>query len=87
AFADPGAEAAIQDALSTLVAGSTLLVIAHRLHTIAQADQICVMDRGRIVERGRHDDLLRQGGLYQRLWNAGDRPAGALGTPQTGFAP
>ncbi len=70
AFADPESEAAIQDALSTLVAGRTLLVIAHRLHTIVNADQICVLDQGRIVERGRHGDLLDQGGLYARMWAA-----------------
>lgn len=76
AFADPESEAAIQDALSTLVAGRTLLVIAHRLHTIVHADQICVIDRGRIVERGRHPDLVAQGGLYTRLWVAADRAQG-----------
>ncbi|MBU2670874.1 ABC transporter ATP-binding protein/permease [Actinoplanes bogorensis] len=67
AFADPESEAAIQDALSTLVAGRTLLVIAHRLHTIAGADQILVLDQGRIVERGTHDDLLAAGGRYAAM--------------------
>ncbi|MEM1046049.1 MAG: ABC transporter ATP-binding protein [Pseudomonadota bacterium] len=71
AFADPESEAAIQDALSHLIAGRTLLVIAHRLHTIVGADQICVMDEGRIVARGKHDDLLRESPLYRRLWSAG----------------
>lgn len=70
AFADPDSEAAIQTALSTLIAGRTVLVIAHRLHTIAGADLIYVMDRGRIVERGRHQDLLVQDGLYADLWRA-----------------
>ncbi|MEO0385569.1 MAG: ABC transporter ATP-binding protein [Pseudomonadota bacterium] len=69
-FADPESEAAIQDALSTLVAGRTLLVIAHRLHTITGADQICVLDGGRIVERGSHGDLLAEQGLYTDLWAA-----------------
>ena len=77
AFADPESEAAIQDALSKLVAGRTLLVIAHRLHGIVGADQICVLDRGRIVERGRHADLLAGDGLYARLWAANERAAGA----------
>ncbi len=72
AFADPESEAAIQDALSRLIAGRTLLVIAHRLHTITAADQICVLDKGRIVERGRHQALLDRGGLYTRLWNANE---------------
>lgn len=77
AFADPESEAAIQDALSKLIAGRTLLVIAHRLHGIVGADQICVLDRGRIVERGRHPDLLARDGLYARLWTASARAAGA----------
>ena len=81
AFADPESEAAIQDALSTLVAGRTLLVIAHRLHTIVHADQICVIDRGRIVERGRHEPLLARNGLYARLWAAANRAHGNVDPP------
>jgi len=69
AFADPESEASIQDALSSLVAGRTLLVVAHRLHTIVGADQILVIDNGRIVERGRHGTLLAQDGLYRSLWD------------------
>ncbi|MEM9013325.1 MAG: ABC transporter ATP-binding protein [Pseudomonadota bacterium] len=72
AFADPEAEAAIQTALSDLVAGRTVLVIAHRLHTVTEANAICVMDEGRIVERGRHGALLAAGGLYARLWEASE---------------
>lgn len=71
AFADPDSEAAIQEALSTLIVGRTLLVIAHRLQTVVDADQICVMDAGRIVERGRHEALLAAEGLYAKLWRAG----------------
>lgn len=67
---DPDSEAAVQDALATLAAGKTVIVIAHRLHTIAGADQILVLDRGRLVERGRHDELLARGGLYARMWAA-----------------
>ncbi|HEY3684649.1 MAG TPA: ABC transporter ATP-binding protein [Streptosporangiaceae bacterium] len=70
AFADPESEAAVQDALAALAGGRTLLVIAHRLPTIAHADQILVLDEGRVAERGRHDDLLAAGGLYARLWHA-----------------
>ena len=62
AFADPESEASIQDALSELIVGRTLLVIAHRLHTIVGADQICVLDAGQMVERGRHQELLAREG-------------------------
>jgi ATP-binding cassette subfamily B protein len=68
AFADPDNEAAIQEAIGALTAGRTLLVVAHRLHTIMSADQILVVDGGRIAEAGRHDDLVAKGGLYARLW-------------------
>ncbi|SEF11935.1 ABC transporter ATP-binding protein [Jiangella alba] len=67
---DPDSEAAVQDALATLAVGKTVLVIAHRLHTIADADQILVLDDGRLAERGRHDELLAGGGLYARMWAA-----------------
>ncbi|MFI9556486.1 ABC transporter ATP-binding protein [Nonomuraea endophytica] len=67
---DPDSEAAVQDALATLAVGKTVIVIAHRLHTIASADQILVLDRGRVAERGNHDDLLTIGGLYARMWAA-----------------
>ena len=70
AFADPDSEVAIQRALSELVRGRTLLVIAHRLYTIRQADQIAVLSGGRIVESGRHDDPLASDGEYARLWRA-----------------
>ncbi len=72
AFADPESEAAIQDALATLISGRTLLVIAHRLHTITGVDQICVLQRGEIVEQGTHADLLNSNGLYARLWAASE---------------
>ena len=61
-------EAAIQRALAEALAGRTSLVIAHRLSTITTADQILVLDNGRIVERGRHADLLAAGGLYADLY-------------------
>ncbi|WP_025619363.1 ABC transporter ATP-binding protein [Salinispora cortesiana] len=86
AFADPESEAAIQDALSTLVAGRTLLVIAHRLSTVVDADQIVVLDGGRIVEHGRHTDLVAARGQYASLWQAHERTgrwAPRTETPQT----
>ena len=70
AYADPENEAALQDALGALIEGKTLVMIAHRLSTIAGADQILVVDEGRIVERGTHDELLHEQGLYARMWSA-----------------
>jgi ATP-binding cassette, subfamily B, bacterial len=65
---DTDNEVAIQEALRTALDGRTALVIAHRLSTIVGADEIVVLDAGRIVERGRHDDLLAAGGLYAGLF-------------------
>ena len=65
---DSESEALIQDGLRKLRQGRTTFVIAHRLSTIKSADQILVLDEGRIVERGRHTDLVNAGGLYQRLY-------------------
>lgn len=68
ASADPENEARIQDALSEVAGGRTVLVIAHRLSTIRGADNIVVLDGGRIAESGKHADLLAAGGSYARLW-------------------
>ncbi|WP_439527541.1 ABC transporter ATP-binding protein [Pannonibacter sp.] len=68
AFADPDSEAAIQEALGELAKGRTLIVVAHRLQTIMNADRIVVLDRGRVAEQGRHADLIAAGGLYAQLW-------------------
>ncbi|TDB86645.1 ABC transporter ATP-binding protein [Actinomadura sp. KC216] len=68
AHLDSESEAAVQRALRTALAGRTSLVIAHRLSTIREADQILVIDGGRVAERGRHEELLLQGGLYAELY-------------------
>jgi ATP-binding cassette, subfamily B, bacterial len=67
---DPEAEHLIQAALARLVAERTVLVIAHRLSTIRQASEIVVLDRGRVVQRGRHDELVDAPGLYAALYRA-----------------
>jgi len=65
---DTESEALVQAALSDALAGRTSIVIAHRLSTIVEADEVVVLDEGRIVERGRHRDLREAGGLYADLW-------------------
>ncbi len=66
---DSEVEAEIQDTLYGMMKGKTVIAIAHRLSTISQMDRIVVLDDGRIVEDGGHDDLLRRNGLYARFWN------------------
>lgn len=65
---DSEVEAAIQESLKTLMAGKTVIAIAHRLSTIAAMDRLVIMDEGRIVEAGSHDELLTKGGIYAALW-------------------
>ncbi len=82
AHLDSESEAAVQRALSVALSGRTALVIAHRLSTVRDADLILVLDDGRIVERGRHAELVAAGGLYAELYRTqfalADSPVGAL---------
>jgi ABC-type transport system involved in Fe-S cluster assembly fused permease/ATPase subunit len=79
---DTRTEIAIQDELNAASAQRTTLVIAHRLSTVVAADQILVMDHGRIVESGDHAALLARGGAYARMWSLQQRE----GEPETGLA-
>jgi ATP-binding cassette, subfamily B, multidrug efflux pump len=65
---DSYSEQVLQEALKKLLQGRTAVVIAHRLSTIKNADRIAVIDDGRIIEEGKHDELLARGGLYARLY-------------------
>lgn len=87
AFADPENEAAIITALANLMRGRTVIIIAHRLSTIRDADQIVVLDRGRMVEQGRHDDLVTANGVYAVLWRNYEQAQGwTLGRNDTNRA-
>ena len=65
---DPESESCIQQAIGRLIQGKTVLVIAHRLRTIAKADKIIVLDDGKVIEQGTHSELMEQNGLYKRLY-------------------
>ena len=65
---DSEVEAAIQESLEHLMDGKTVIAIAHRLSTIAKMDRLIVLDQGRIIEQGSHDELIHQNGLYAQLW-------------------
>jgi ATP-binding cassette, subfamily B, bacterial MsbA len=84
---DNESERQVQAALRRLMEGRTTLVIAHRLSTIVGADLICVMDRGRIVESGKHTQLLARGGLYARLYETQFAPDELPGELVPGEAP
>lgn len=69
-FADPENEDKIQEALSRLIAGKTVIIVAHRLSTIVEAGNIVLLENGQVSDQGRHGDLLARSPLYQKLWNA-----------------
>ena len=73
---DPENEHLIQQAISELTIGKTVIVIAHRLATIEHADQILVVDDGRIVQKGTHNQLIRQEGIYKRFINIREQAEG-----------
>ncbi len=73
---DPENERELQEGLRELCEGKTQVVIAHNLATVTAADQILVLDGGRIVERGRHEDLARAGGTYEHFLQARERAVG-----------
>ncbi|MGA5873354.1 ABC transporter ATP-binding protein [Streptomyces cinereoruber] len=79
AHADPESEALIQDALSELAVGRTVLVVAHRLASIVGADRIVVLEQGRTVEQGTHEELLAAGGRYARMWALQEQAGGGAG--------
>ena len=79
---DSATEQAIQAELARIAEGRTTLVIAHRLSTIMDADQILVMDGGRIVERGTHRELLERAGAYAEMWALQQQEEAAQSPPQ-----
>ena len=76
AYVDPENEILIQKAINCLVESKTLIIIAHRLSTITSADQILVVDGGRVVEQGRHSELVARDGLYRRFWEKRQKARG-----------
>ncbi|CAM4012071.1 ABC transporter ATP-binding protein [Nocardia ninae] len=73
---DPVNEAAVHEGIERLMAGRTVVMVAHRLRTVRRADHIVFLDGGRIVEQGSHDELLQRGGRYSNFWNISLAPVG-----------
>ncbi|MGY0063150.1 ABC transporter ATP-binding protein [Streptomyces sp. LZ34] len=77
---DPVNEAAVHDGIERLMAGRTVVMVAHRMRTVRRADRVVFLDGGRIVEEGGHDELLRHGGRYADFWNISLTPAAGTGS-------
>lgn len=75
AFMDPENEEKMNEAIAEVIEGKTVIVIAHRLHSIVNADQICVLDKGNLLAAGSHEELLRGCAQYKRLWDAAEQSA------------
>ena len=73
---DPENEKELVEAIEALTKEKTILMIAHRLKTVRHADQILVVDKGKIVQRGRHEELMQEEGIYRRFVNARETAAG-----------
>lgn len=72
---DPVNEAAVHDGVERLMAGRTVVMVAHRMRTVRRADRVVFLDGGRVVEEGGHEELLRRGGRYAEFWNIATAPA------------
>lgn len=68
AFADPDNEVKVQEAFSRLAKGKTVIMIAHRLSSVTNADRICVLKEGELIEIGKHEELIQKGGMYSHMW-------------------
>ena len=75
AFMDPENEEKMNEAIAEVIRGKTVLVIAHRLHSIVNADQICVLEQGTVADVGTHEELLGRCPAYQKLWQAAEDSA------------
>ncbi|MEV0753479.1 ATP-binding cassette domain-containing protein [Streptosporangium sp. NPDC050280] len=71
---DPANETAVNDGIERLMAGRTVVMVAHRMRTVQRADRVVLLQDGRIVEEGHHDDLLRRGGRYADFWEISMAP-------------
>ena len=66
---DPDNEVAVQAAISNLIKNKTVIVVAHKLKNVVGANKIVVLDKGKVVEQGKHEELLSLGGIYKSLWD------------------